>query len=164
MTAELVSLPTRSTAGFAARASQHRRHQVRSRASASSTRLHELWTSVADVLDAVPGHAGAVLCTMDGTPVAVHGVSRGDQLRLPREARRLIATRRADAELDRSASGVVTAELVVGLRCTVVAQVPSAEHGDLLLVVTAVEVSAPLLLAWTSRAAEDLRELVSVAE
>lgn len=164
MTAELVSLPTRGIAGWAGRASQHRREQLRSRSADTTARIDVLWSTVAEVLDAVPGQAGAVLSTMDGVAVATHGLSRSEQLRLPREGRRLIASRRADGDLEQSGSGVVSADQTVGLRCTVAALVPGPVLGDHLLVVTALDVSAPLLHAWTTRAAEDLCELLSAAE
>jgi hypothetical protein len=156
MTAELISSPARRALGWTGRASQHRRHQVRSLTSESTARVAEMWSTVVDVLDAVPGQAGAVLCTAEGTSVATYGLSRSEQLRMPREALRIVEACPQDA-----GDGVVTAELITGARCTVVARIPGAAHGDHLLLVTAVGVSAPLLHAWTTRAAEDLRDLLS---
>lgn len=161
MTAELISSPTRRATGWAGRASQHRRHQVRSRTSGSSAGLTEMWSSVVDVLEALPGRAGAVLCTAEGASVATYGLTRGEQLRLPHEAMQLIMTHRVAGTDAPAASGIATAEIIAGARCTVVARVPSAAHGDHLLLVTAIDVSAPLLNAWTSRAAEDLRDLLA---
>lgn len=158
MTAELISSPTRRSYGWAGRASQHRRLQVRSRASGADAGLNEVWSSVVEVLKALPGHAGAVLCTAEGASVATYGLTRAEQLRLPQEAVQLIMTHPVTETA--SAAGVVTAEIVTGPRCTVVARVPSAAHGDHLLLVTAIDVSAPLLNAWTSRAAADLRDLL----
>lgn len=159
MTAELISSPGRRITGWTGRASHHRRHQVRSRASGASAGVNEMWATVVEVLEALPGHAGAVLCTAEGLSVASFGLTRGEQLRLPQEAVQLIMTHGV-AHTD-SPSGVVTAEVVAGARCTVVARVPSAAHGDHLLLVTAIDVSAPLLNAWTSQAAEDLRHLLA---
>ncbi|NYE37755.1 hypothetical protein F4692_002888 [Nocardioides cavernae] len=155
MTAELIS-SHRLSSGWAGRASQHRRHQVRSRTSGADG-VDAMWSSVVDVLAALPGRAGAVLCTADGSSVATYGLTRGEQVRLPQEAVQLIMTHRV---AERSATGVVTAEVVAGPRCTVVARIPSAARGDHLLLVTATDVSAPLLNAWTSQAAEDLRRLL----
>ena len=160
MSAELVSSALGRTGSWAGRASQHRRRQVGSRATGTAPGLDDLWATVVEVLDAVPGQAGAVLCTMSGASVVSHGLSRNDQLRMPRAARRLLASNRVE---DGGTGDVVTTELTAGTRCTVVARIPSAAHGDHLLLVTAAGVSAPLLHAWTSRAAEDLRDLLSVA-
>lgn len=156
MAAELTSSPTPRSAGWAGRASQHRRHQVRSRLSANAGVI-EMWSSVVEVLEALPGPAGAVLCTAEGDSLAAYGLTRSEQHSLPQKAVQLIMTERGG---ERSASGVVTAEMVAGPRCTVVARIPCPTRGDHLLLVSANDVSAPLLNAWTSQAAEDLRDVL----
>lgn len=153
MTAELATPPRRTTR-WTGRASQHRRQQVGAHGSPAAARVHEVWAGVVEVLDDVPGHAGAALCTVDGTTVATYGLSRAEQLSLPREARRLLAAGTT------TAPGVVSVEQVTGARCTVVARIPLPGLGDHLLVVTALGVSAPLLHAWTTRSALDLRDLL----
>jgi hypothetical protein len=165
MTAELVARPTRRAAGWAGRASQLRRNQVRSVAPGSAGQVTELWSSVIEVLQAVGGPSTAVLCTAEGASVATYGLSRSEQLRAPAEARHLFDShRQAAADLPaEDAAAVVTAEVTSGGRCAVVAKVPSPAHGDHLLLVSAEAVSPPLLHAWTLRAAEDLREILSAA-
>ena len=161
MTAEPVARPTRLTAGWVGRASQHRRHQVRSVAPGPAPRLNELWASVIEVLDAVDGPSTAVLCTTDGASVATFGLSRSEQLRAPDEARRLFDSHGQAAPEAAPGTTIVSAEVTSGDHCAVVAKVPSPEHGDHLLLVKAEAVSPPLLHAWTLRAAEDLHEILS---
>ena len=64
-----------------------------------------------------------MLCTAEGASVATYGLTRGEQARLPQEAMQLIMTHRV---AERSVTGVVTAEVVAGPRCTVVARIPLA--------------------------------------
>ena len=159
MTAELVSRRAlRRGAGWAGRASQHRREQVRTQATRVAA-APTLWSSLVDVLRAIDGPSSALLCTMSGSPVATHGLARTEVARAIADARRAFATATG---AEATAAGTRTVELTVGARHTVIASVPGAAHGHLLSV-SAEGVSAPLLQAWTRRAAEDLQELL-VAE
>ncbi|WP_210650695.1 hypothetical protein [Nocardioides sp. SYSU D00065] len=156
MTAELVSRSAlRRAAGWAGRASQHRREQVRTQATPVAA-APALWSSLVDVLRAIDGPSSALLCTMTGSPVATHGLARTEVAQATIDARRAFA---AAARAGATAAGIETVELTVGARHTVIASVPDAVHGHLLSV-SAEGVSAPLLRAWTQRAAEDLQELL----
>jgi hypothetical protein len=150
-------------AGWTGRASQHRRRQVRARGSEVDAQVHDLWSSLVDVLESIDGACAAVMCTVDGTPVATYGLPRTSE---PRAA---LATRDAYVRSGGHDLGsapfqaVETVELTRGTSSTVVAGVPGATHGDHLLSVTAEGVSPYLLEAWTRRAAEDLRSIWSAA-
>jgi hypothetical protein len=150
-----------TTAEWTGRSSQHRRRQVRAQGSKIDARVHDLWTSLVEVLESIDGACAAVMCTVDGTPVAAYGLPRSSQ---PRAA---LATKDAFARSGGHGSGraridsVRTIGLTRGSSSTVVAGVPGAGHGDHLLSVTAEGVSPYLLEAWTRRAAEDLSSIWS---
>ena len=159
MTAELISLPsTTRRARWGGRASQLRRQQVGS-STASEAQVAAVWSSMVEVLRAMDAPSCAVLCTTGGGPRGAPGGApaagaRGAPAGPPpgAEPRRVVA-----APVDR---GAETVALIAGRRHTVIASVPG-EHADHLLSVTAEGVSAPLLEAWTRRAAEDLGDVLS---
>jgi hypothetical protein len=160
VTAELISSPaTRRRTSWAGRASQHRRQQVGSRDARTDAQVEALWLSLVEVLRAMDDPSSAVLCTVEGTPVAAYGLPKPEVPRVSRQAGTAFATR---TRPDGSVSEVETVELTAGRRHTVIASVPGAD-ADHLLSVTAEGVSPPLLEAWTRRAAEDLRQALSVA-
>ncbi len=160
MTAELISSPaTRRRTSWAGRASQHRRQQVGSRDARTDAQVEALWLSLVEVLRAMDDPSSAVLCTAEGTPVAAYGLPKPEVPRVSRQAGTAFATR---TRPDGSVGAVETVELTAGRRHTVIASVPGAD-ADHLLSVTAEGVSPPLLEAWTRRAAEDLRQALSVA-
>ena len=160
MTAELISSPAaRRRTSWAGRASQHRRQQVGSRDARTDAQVEALWLSLVEVLRAMDDPSSAVLCTAGGTPVAAYGLPKPEVPRVSRQAGSAFATR---TRPDGSVGEVETVELTAGRRHTVIASVPGA-HADHLLSVTAEGVSPPLLEAWTRRAAEDLRQALSVA-
>ena len=159
MTAELISLPsTTRRARWGGRASQLRRQQVGS-STASEAQVAAVWSSMVEVLRAMDAPSCAVLCTTGGAPDAAYGLPRPEVPRVSREARTAFAQRDrvVAAPVDR---GAETVALIAGRRHTVIASVPG-EHADHLLSVTAEGVSAPLLEAWTRRAAEDLGDVLS---
>lgn len=160
MTAELISSPaTRRRTSWAGRASQHRRQQVGSRDARTDAQVEALWLSLVEVLRAMDDPSSAVLCTAGGTPVAAYGLPKPEVPRVSRQAGSAFATR---TRPDGPVGEVETVELTAGRRHTVIASVPGAD-ADHLLSVTAEGVSPPLLEAWTRRAAEDLRQALSVA-
>lgn len=160
MTAELISSPAaRRRTSWAGRASQHRRQQVGSRDARTDAQVEALWLSLVEVLRAMDDPSSAVLCTAGGTPVAAYGLPKPEVPRVSRQAGSAFATR---TRPDGPVGEVETVELTAGRRHTVIASVPGAD-ADHLLSVTAEGVSPPLLEAWTRRAAEDLRQALSVA-
>lgn len=160
MTAELISSPaTRRRTSWAGRASQHRRQQVGSRDARTDAQVEALWLSLVEVLRAMDDPSSAVLCTAAGTPVAAYGLPKPEVPRVSRQAGSAFATR---TRPDGPVGEVETVELTAGRRHTVIASVPGTD-ADHLLSVTAEGVSPPLLEAWTRRAAEDLRQALSVA-
>lgn len=161
MTAELISSPAaRRRAAWAGRASHHRRQQVGSRDARTDAQVEALWLSLVEVLRAMDDPSSAVLCTAGGTPVAAYGLPKPEVPRVSRQAGTAFATR---TRPDGSIGKVETVELTAGRRHTVIASVPGAD-ADHLLSVTAEGVSPPLLEAWTRRAAEDLRQALSVTD
>ena len=160
MTAELISSPAaRRRTSWAGRASQHRRQQVGSRDARTDAQVEALWLSLVEVLRAMDDPSSAVLCTAGGTPVAAYSLPKPEVPRVSRQAGSAFATR---TRPDGPVGEVETVELTAGRRHTVIASVPGAD-ADHLLSVTAEGVSPPLLEAWTRRAAEDLRQALSVA-
>ncbi|WP_322921546.1 hypothetical protein [Nocardioides renjunii] len=161
MTAELISSPSRRLgAGWAGRASHLRRQQVRSRESEQAARVQKLWDQLVEVLRDIDTPTSAVLCTAGGAPVAIHGLGRADLVRAAQVTGSLFAEHASPAA---SAPGAVpdAVELSADGRTTVIACVSGDAAGDHLLSVTAEGVSAPLLHAWTRRAAADLGEVLS---
>ncbi len=133
--------------------------QVGSRDARTDAQVEALWLSLVEVLRAMDDPSSAVLCTAGGTPVAASGLPKPEVPRVSRQAGSAFATR---TRPDGSVGEVETVELTAGRRHTVIASVPGAD-ADHLLSVTAEGVSPPLLEAWTRRAAEDLRQALSVA-
>ena len=164
MAAELISSPaTRRRTSWTGRASQHRRQQVGSRDARTDAQVEALWLSLVEVLRTMDDPSSAVLCTAEGTPVAAYGLPKPEVPRVSRQAGTAFATRtRPDGSVG-EVGEVETVELTAGWRHTVIASVPGAD-ADHLLSVTAEGVSPPLLEAWTRRAAEDLRQALSVAD
>lgn len=158
MTAELISPSSTRRARWAGRASQHRRRQVGAD-TASEAQVEAFWSSLVEVLRAMDDPSCAVLCTAEGTPVAAYGLPKPEVPRVSREAGTAFASRSRD-DSSPTLQEVETVELTTGRRHTVIASVPGG-HADHLLSVTAEGVSAPLLEAWTRRAAEDLGEALS---
>lgn len=160
MTAQTISpLAARSGASWVGRSSQRRRQQV-SRA-ADGDRVQPLWDSLVDVLRAIESPSSALLCTADGFPLAAYGLRRTDLPKVSSETGSTFAAR-AEPTVPGTTEGVVeTVELSAGQRHTVIASVPGPTDTNHLLAVTAEGVSLPLLEAWTRRAAEDLREVLS---
>lgn len=161
MTAELISSPAaRRRTSWAGRASHHRRQQVGSRDARTDAQVEALWLSLVEVLRTMDDPSSAVLCTAEGTPVAAYGLPKPEVPRVSRQAGTAFSTR---TRPDGSIGKVETVELTAGRRHTVIASVPGAD-ADHLLSVTAEGVSPPLLEAWTRRAAEDLRQALSVTD
>lgn len=159
MTAELISPPAvRRGVSWVGRASQHRRQQVSSLPETAA--VQALWESLVDVLRAIESPSSALLCTSAGAPVAAYGLPRTDLPRVSWETGSTFAARplSVDTGHDTATGEVETVELTAGQRHTVIASVPGVAH---LLAVTAEGVSLPLLEAWTRRAAEDLREILT---
>lgn len=125
--------------------------------------MQSLWGSLVDVLRAIESPSSALLCTADGIPVAAYGLPRMDLPKVSQETGTAFAARALPIDPGTEAvEGVVeTVELSTGQRHTVIASVPGSADADHLLAVTAEGVSLPLLQAWTRRAAEDLREVLS---
>lgn len=164
MTADLISPPShRRTASWAGRASQLRREQVRGRTTDTAAGVHHLWESLVEVLRSIDAPSSALLCTADGAPVAAYGLNRQDLPLASRRTGKMFAARthRLGAGTGTGPDAVETVELTSGLRHTVIASVPAHLQGDHLLCVSAEGVSAPLLQAWTRRAAEDLCEVLA---
>lgn len=162
MTAELISpLGQRRSTSWTGRASKHRRRQVSREVEVA--RVLPLWESLVDVLRAIESPSSALLCTADGAPLAAYGLLGTDLPRVSLETGTVFAARALPQDADGEAvpGAVEIVEVTTGLRHTVIASVPGSDPAEHLLAVTAEGVSAPLLQAWTRRAAEDLREVLA---
>lgn len=162
MTAQPVStIGLKRGSPWSGRASQRRRQQVCQETEGAC--VQSLWESLVDVLRAIESPSSALLCTVDGFPVAAYGLPRMDLPQASMETGTAFAARVAPGAPDQGAAAgdVETVELTAGQSHTVIASVPGAAQSDHLLAVTAQDVSLPLLQAWTRRAAMDLGEVLA---
>jgi hypothetical protein len=115
-----------------------------------------LWASLVDVLGSIDGPSAALLATVDGDAVAVHGLTKDDIARVARQSRAAFAARAAGGpDPEHAVDTVETVELTVGMCHTVIASVPSPDERHL-LTVSAQGVSVQVLEAWTRRLADDI--------
>ncbi|SEC80061.1 hypothetical protein SAMN04489844_3015 [Nocardioides exalbidus] len=172
-----------SGGSWAGRASDHRRDQVRSRGpepvatgptgpvdSARGTRpaapetidVEDVWTPVVDLLGRDLGQVSVVLSTVEGDPLATHGVD--DVAATARLLAPLVAAGHALGQAGREAGrGFDTIQLSAGTSHTVVAAVQVDGHGLHALCVTADGVGLGVLLVRTRQAADELRGILSAA-
>ncbi|NPC43085.1 hypothetical protein [Nocardioides sp. zg-1230] len=164
MTADPVSPhPLARGGSWAGRASRRGRAELLEQSPGAGTPVCHLWTSLVDVLAALDGPSSALLATVDGDAVAVHGLAKDDVARIARQSRAAFAARTPGGPDPDEA--VDTVELTVGLRHTVIASVPAPTPTDErhLLTVTAQGVSVQVLEAWTRRLADDMHEALAAS-
>ncbi|MBD3916073.1 hypothetical protein [Nocardioides hwasunensis] len=166
MTTERIPHPGRwaTQPAWPGRASRLRRQQVMAGTHGGGTPVQELWASLTEVLSTLDSPASAMLCTLDGFPVASHGYVRADLVHVARLTGRMFLERRQDvnAASPRHAgaeSGVETVEHTTGPTQSVIASI-SAGQDRYLLSVAADDVSMPVLEAWTREAADQLRTVL----
>jgi hypothetical protein len=120
--------------------------------------VDEVWQSLVAVLDELDAPSSALLCTADGFPIVGHGYCRADLVPAARLTGKMFAAHGPVTGHDPQA--VESVALTSGPTQTVIASIPSAQ-GHHLLSITADGVSMPILQAWTTYAAVELRELLA---
>lgn len=179
-TARIANPSRRPAASWSGRASDFRRAQVRARgpepvaegptgpvdvSGRTTPRPHavlgtvrEVWQSLVTVLDELDAPSSALLCTADGFPIVGYGYCRADLVPAARLTGKMFVSHGREPGPDPRA--VETVALTSGPTQTVIASIPAGQTQHLLSV-TADGVSMPILQAWTTYAAVELRELLT---
>lgn len=124
--------------------------------------VEDVWTPVVDLLGRDLGQVSVVLSTVEGDPLATHGVD--DVAATARLLAPLVAAGHALGQAGREAGrGFDTIQLSAGTSHTVVAAVQVDGHGLHALCVTADGVGLGVLLVRTRQAADELRGILSAA-